>query len=75
MTREEATIQSLRSHIEALEETIRALEQEPILDKIRDEIDCAKMPKNRMAFFRDGIDCALQIIDKYRDKAESEDKE
>lgn len=52
-----------------------SMKQEPILDKIYAEIDSAKMPKNRMSFFRDGIDCALQIIDKYRDKAESEDKE
>ena len=37
-----------------------------VLDKIRAEIDGAKVPKNRMSFFRDGIDCALQIIDKYR---------
>jgi len=39
MTREEVTIQSLLGHIEALEETIKALEQEPILDKIRAEIE------------------------------------
>lgn len=37
-----------------------------VLDKIRAEIDDAKMPKNRMSFFRDGINCALEIIDKYR---------
>lgn len=37
-----------------------------LLDEIRAEIDGAKMPKNRMSFFRDGIDCALQIIDKYK---------
>lgn len=41
------------------------------IDKIRAEIDGAKMPKNQMSFFRDGIDCALRIIDKY--KAESEE--
>jgi len=46
------------------------IEQESILEKIRDEIDSAKMPKNRMSFFRDGIDCALQIIDKYRGESE-----
>lgn len=39
---------------------------EPVLDKIRAEIDSAKMPKNRMSFFRDGIECALEIIDKYK---------
>ena len=36
-----------------------------VLDEIRAEIDGAEMPKNRMCFFRDGIDCALRIIDKY----------
>lgn len=45
MTREEATIQALQGHIEALNETIekqdkaiKALEQESIIDKIRAEI-------------------------------------
>ena len=37
-----------------------------ILGKIRAEIDGAELPKNRMSFFRDGINCALQIIDKHR---------
>mgnify|MGYP006923340233 CR=1 FL=1 len=36
-----------------------------VLDKIRAEIDSAKLPKNRMSFLRDGIDYALEIIDKY----------
>ena len=58
---------------EARQMAIKALEQEPILDKIRAEIDGAKKPENQMSFFRDGIDCALQIIDKY--KAESEVEE
>lgn len=40
------------------------------MDKIRAEIDSAEMPKNRMSFFRDGIDCALRIIDKYMEGAE-----
>jgi len=34
MTREEATIQSLLGHIKALEETIKALEQEPCEDAV-----------------------------------------
>ncbi len=33
------------------------------LDDVKAEIDSAKVPKNRMSFFRDGIDCALQILD------------
>lgn len=43
------------------------------LDDLRAEIDSAKMPKNRMSFFRDGINTALEIIDKYTE--ESEDSE
>lgn len=38
------------------------------LDKIRAEIDGAKVPKNQMSFFRDGINYALHIIDKYRNE-------
>jgi len=56
---------------------IKALEQEPILDKIRAEIDKARFVdkdtricKNALA---SGLEAAMQIIDKY--KAESEDKE
>lgn len=72
MTREEATIQALQGHIEALNETIekqdkanKALEQESIIDKIRAEIDNA---------LSDGMihkKTVLGIIDKY--KAESEE--
>ena len=56
---------------EAYDVAIKALEQEPVLDKIRAEIEgltyywCEVNPKSV-------IDDALQIIDKY--KAESEDK-
>ena len=49
----------------AMEKVIKQ-EVNAVLDKIRAEIDGAKVPKNRMSFFRDGINCALQIIDKYR---------
>ena len=71
MTREEAIehLKNMAEHSYPNEEylmAIKALEQEPILDKIRAEIDGAKMPKNRMSFFRDGIECALEIIDKYK---------
>ena len=57
---------------QALDIAIKALEQEPTLDKIRVEIDnltyywCEIHP-------RSVIDDVLEIIDKYR--AESEDKE
>lgn len=81
-TREEATIQSLMGHINALEdtikrqsETIKALEQAPILDKIRAEI-------NKLTVYYTTKDKKInlisqnavnRIIDKY--KAESEEKE
>ena len=55
---------------------LKALEQEPVLDKIRAEIDVArfidkdtKLCKNANA---SGLEVAMKIIDKY--KAESEDK-
>lgn len=58
-------------------EGIKALEQEPILDKIRAEIDKARFVnkdtricKNALA---SGLEVAMEIIDKYRE--ESEDKE
>lgn len=41
-----------------------------VLDEIWKEIDSAELPKNRMSFFRDGINCALQIIDKHRVESE-----
>ena len=41
-----------------------------VLDEIKAEIDGAELPKNRMSFFRDGINYALQIIDKYKGKSE-----
>ena len=59
---------------QALSEAIKALDQEPILDKIRAEIDgltyywCEVNPGSV-------IDDVLEIIDKYKYKAESEDKE
>ena len=82
MTREEA-IDRLKkpfndnpsTYYEALNVAIKALEQEPILDKIRAEIDKARfidkdtrICKNALA---SGLEVAMQIIDKY--KAESEE--
>lgn len=48
MTREESTIQSLMCHIEALEETIKALEQEPCEDAISRQavLDIVNNPLN-----------------------------
>ncbi len=86
MTREEAIIILKDCELnpcvlrdrEAADMAIKALEQEPILDKIRDEI--MKLQTYKM-FRLDGNDKVLyieradilSIIDKY--KAESEDKE
>ena len=60
---------------QVLSEVIKDLEQEPVLDKIKAEIDKARFVdkdtricKNALA---SGLEVALQIIDKY--KAESED--
>lgn len=62
---------------DAVEMAINALEQEPVLDKIRAEIDKARFVdkdtricKNALA---SGLKVAMEIIDKYR--AESEDEE
>lgn len=87
MTREEAikAIQDFQNDYDsngsgylddALDMAIKALEQEPVLNKIRAEIDKARyidkdtrICKNALA---SGLEVALQIIDKY--KAESEGK-
>lgn len=56
---------------EALDMAIKSLEQEPVLDKIRAEIDeqCDRVrPYNRLC--AEGLEVALGIIDKYK---ESED--
>ena len=80
MTREEATIQALQGHIEALNETIekqdkaiKTLEQEPTIDKIKAEIQ-ENINYNKKMNYQGivaGLILTLDIIDKY--KAESED--
>ena len=63
---------------EALEMAIKALEQEPILDKIRAEIDAHREKLKIMAdddWYAGkirGYDCSIEIIDKY--KVESEER-
>ena len=66
-----------KSGIEALEIAIKALEQEPILDKIRAEIEsCREDEEPHLCDYRyhrnEGLDMALDIINKY--KAESEEE-
>ena len=84
MTREEA-IKELKEYEDGLDleyatpfdkailYAIKVMEQEPILDKIRAEID---KQYDRVHPYNiscaDGLEMALEIIDKY--KAESEDK-
>lgn len=63
---------------EALKAAIKALEQEPVLDKIRAEIEQKARPneiggRGNGKSIRYGLCMALEIIDKYR--AESEEKE
>ena len=80
MTREEAlqildTIPTIGEQVDALEMAISALEQEP-LENIRAEI---ASHIGGCGFLNDGLDLALEIIDKYCPscgaKMESEDKE
>ena len=81
MTRQEAreAIKEAYGNSEYTDEIIKALEQEPILDKIRVEIENIT-PKAKFQTGKTSIDVqmmipqekVLQIIDKY--KAESEDK-
>ena len=63
-----------KKDIEALKMVIKALEQEPVLDKIRAEIEASRWTDKDMRIERNalasGLDKALEIIDKY--KAESE---
>ena len=50
--------------IDACEDAITALKQYPVLDKVRAEID--KWHHLTDKAYNDGIDTALEIIDKYR---------
>ena len=93
MTREEAiSIMNVIIHMlepqydndrveEAVDMAIKALEQEPILDKIRAEIkrvmsimddEIKNHDRKDLINFVNGLNQSLMIIDKY--KAESEDK-
>lgn len=57
-----------------LEEIIKAFRQEPVLDKVRDEIE--NLEEGITSYFNDRPwiykDEALQIIDKYKDKYKAE---
>ena len=84
MTKEEAieAVKEAYGNSEYTDEILKALEQEPILDKIRSEIehvidytyDSTDYDKSLYnGAYKDGLYEALDIIDKY--VAESEDKE
>ena len=80
MTREETlkvldTIPTIGEQVDALEMAIKALEREPILDKIRAEIYLKQYDfmanKDYDEGIRFGLMLAYQIIDKYRKEAET----
>lgn len=64
----DAIISSQRSNKSLTSIIFDAVAKGTPLNKIRAEIDGAKVPKNQMSFFRDGINYALHIIDKYRNE-------
>lgn len=63
----------------ALEMAIKALEQEPILDKIKAEIEKEIIPRNSDQYDHEamwqncGLRMALKVIDKYWAEKESEE--
>ena len=73
MTREEAievlTSKDVSMMLEALDMAINALEQEPILDKIRAEISVLDDADYDYEGYYKAVTDALQIIDKYRGEA------
>ena len=76
MTREEAkeAVKEAYGNSEYTDEIIQALEQEPILDKIRAEIERLHYhPKLDFIKNDEIVDMVLDIIDKYN--AESEEQE
>ena len=84
MTNKEQTILNLKklksfhngSYGADIDRAIKALEQEPILDKIRERVELEKLGYPPSAGYYKAIMKVLQIIDKYREpQSESEDKE
>ena len=87
MTREEAiSIMNVIIHMlepqydndrveEAVDMAIKALEQEPVLDKIRAEIANLDDADYDYEGYYKAVKDVLQIIDKYKAEMESEDKE
>ena len=74
MTREEAKKEIRDTFTEVWADgIIKALEQEPILDKIRAEIEREYLAEGHLSDYWIGLGKCLQIIDKY--KADSEPQE
>ncbi len=76
MTREEAMIHTLVKENDELKMEIgrlrQALEKEPVLDKIRAEIEKEYLAEGHSLCYWSGIDKCLQIIDKYKAEMEVE---
>ena len=76
MTREEIIQGLYRGDSRAIKEAIEVLEQEPLLDKIRDEIaDLLELDNTDYDYegYYKAVTDALQIIDKYKADMESEE--
>ena len=76
MTREEIIQGLYRGDSRAIKEAIKALEQESIIDKLRDEImdtGAYEQEVNGDTEFLKGINYCLGVIDKYKAGMESEE--
>lgn len=56
--------------VEALDMAIRSLEQEPVIDKIRERVELEKLGYPPSAGYYKAIMKVLQIIDKYKESEE-----
>ena len=76
MTREKIIQGLYRGDSRAIKEAIKALEKEPIIDKLRDEImdtGAYEQEVNGNTEFLKGINYCLGVIDKYKADMESEE--
>lgn len=76
MTREEIIQGLYRGDSRAIKEAIKALEQESIIDKLRDEImdtGAYEQEVNGNTEFLKGINYCIGVIDKYKAEMENEE--
>ena len=76
MTREKIIQGLYRGDSRAIKEAIKTLEQESIIDKLRDEImdtGAYEQEVNGNTEFLKGINYCLGVIDKYKTEMESEE--